>query len=186
MKRIIFSLIIMLLLTVMVAAADLDPVTRLENEIFTSLANERWDSSSKSFVHSIWDDYKQAHLNPIESGIIHSITGKIPDIEDCNQYLGNYMREPNSTRSFIEIEKDEKNRFYIKLEGHKFPAVLRNKCVIFTTGDIIYSKIPQFGEKPYCTLEMFIVIHTEGKFYCASPESTPDTWLEITKIKKSD
>ena len=181
MKNIAVLIVISLVCTSIVSAEESDPVTKLESKILKNLEDEQWNSFSKDFVFNMWNEYRQAHLYTRKSQVTRSISGKRPDISDYNEYLGTFTRDPNSTRIFIEITKNSQGHFFVNLEENKIPAALTNDCVIFTTGDIVYSKKPQFGEKPYCTLEMIMVIRTNGKFYIASQESSSDQWMEITK-----
>lgn len=72
----------------------------------------------------------------------------------------------------------------MQLEGHTIPAVQRNKTVVFTTGDVVYSSMPTLADKPYCTLEMYMVIQTGGKFFFGSPSTQADKWMPLSKVKK--
>lgn len=155
----------------------------LDAEISKSLATDKWNYASKTFVRILWEDYRKTHLNPSKETSSRSVFGKMPDVERYNDYLGAFGRGADATRAFLEITEDGNGRFHVKLEGHTIPAVQRNKTVVFTTGDVVYSSMPRLSDKPYCTLEMYMVIRTGGKFFFGSPSTPPDKWLPLSKQK---
>lgn len=163
------------------ATADkADPLAELDAKIRKNLAGDKWNEASKIFVAALWQDYRAAHTKPPEQAT-RVVFGKKPDVQGYDDYLGAYGREPAPAQPFLEVVKDEAGGFQVKLEGHTIPAVLIGNTVVFTTGDIVHSGLPSFSEKPYCTLEMFLIIRTEGKFFFGSPSSPPDKWMPLTK-----
>ena len=172
------------LVTTALAADRQDPLAELDGKITKSLASDKWNDASKAFVRALWEDYRKAHLVPAKGKSTRSIFGKMPDVEQYEDYLGTFGRGADSDRPYFEITKDESGGFNVKLEGHTIPAVQRNKTVVFTTGDVVYSSMPTLSEKPYCTLEMYMVIRTEGKFFFGSPSTPPDKWMPLSKLKK--
>ncbi|KPK76227.1 MAG: hypothetical protein AMJ79_07425 [Phycisphaerae bacterium SM23_30] len=173
----------LLLAAVVSAASRQDVVSKLESKIKGQLAEETWDYAGKTFLRVLWEDYKKAHLNPEEDvpGSGHSISGKKPQAESFDQYIGIYNRSADLDASFIEVTKSPQDRFFVALEGHNIPAVAHNKCIFFITGDVVYSTLPRLAEKPYCQLEMFMLIFTDGKYYLGSPMSSVDGWIELVK-----
>jgi len=173
----------MFLATTALAAEKQDPLAELDAKITKSLAGDKWNHASKVFVREMWKDYRKAYTLSATEESVRSIAGELPDVEQYEDYLGAFGREADSNHPFLEITEDKAGRFHVKLEGHTIPAVLKNKTVVFTTGDVVYSRKPRLAEKPYCTLELFMVIQTEGKFFIASPSASPDQWTPLSKIK---
>lgn len=174
-----------LVCTTAVQGADAgNPLSKLDEKIHRNLANEKWSPASKTFVGVLWEDFRNAYQHPAEETGTRSIFGKMPEIADYEDYLGAFGRGQDSKKPFIAIVKDEGGKFQIKLEGHTVPAVQKNKTVVFTTGDVIHSAIPTFSEKPYCTLEMYFIVRTEGQFYFGSPSTLPDQWIPLSKLKQ--
>lgn len=64
MKRIVYLTVTMILVTASLAAEKQDPLTELEAKITRSLAEDKWDYASKTFVRVLWEDYRKAHLAP--------------------------------------------------------------------------------------------------------------------------
>lgn len=162
-----------------------DPLTELESEITQSLSSERWDPAGKAFVRARWEDYRRAHLNPKSGDSTHSMFGKMPDVESYEDYVGAFARRAAARRPFVEVTRSE-GKFFVKLEGHTIPAVPHNKSIFFTTGDIVHSRLPAFGEKPYCTLEMFLIMRSDGTLYFGSPAMPPEKWMELHKMNAAE
>jgi hypothetical protein len=163
-------------------AVETDPgLSELDAKISASLARDIWDEAAKTFVRAIWKDYRDAHQSAVEDKSTHSIAGKLPEVQKYDDYLGTFSMDSDASRKSLEIMSDKAGRFYVKLEGHTIPAVLRNKTVVFTTGDVVDSCVPQLAEKRYCNLEFFVVIRTEGKLFLANPNAPPEKWTVLSK-----
>ena len=184
MKRIACLAVSIIVVTAALAAEKGPELDAVDREITQKLAHDKWDDASKAFVRALWEDFQEAHLGKPEGTSTRGIFGKMPDVEKYDDYLGAFGRGANATRPFVEITRDEDGRFFVKLERQTLPAVRRNKIIVFTTGDVIYSSMPTFGDKPYCTLEMFMIIRTDGKFFFAGPSTTPDQWAPLSKLSK--
>ena len=183
MKRMVCLAITIGLVMTALAADKQDPLAELDGKITKSLTSDKWNYASKTFVRVLWEDYRKAHLNaPMETST-GSISGKMPDVKQYEDYIGAFGRGADADHPFLEIARDEAGRFGVKLEGHTIPAVQRNKTVVFTTGDVVYSSMPTLSEKPYCTLEIYMVIRTGGKFFFGSPTMPPDKWMPLSKLK---
>lgn len=183
MNRISQTVIALCLALPVFAAADENPLSKLDSEIAASLASEKWDYASKAFVRVLWDDYRKAHLSPTGDRSARSVFGKMPEVEKYEEYIGIFGRGADASRPFLEIVQDSTGRFHVKLEGHTFPSVMRNKSIVFTTGDVVYSHMPQLASKPYCTLELFMVIRTGGSFFFAGPSTPPEKWTPLSKLE---
>lgn len=168
------------------AANDRDALSELDAKIAKGLSSDQWSDASKAFAGALWRDYKNAYMNAPQDDTTKSIFGRMPDVQNPDEYPGTYVRGKNGNRVFMSIGKAEDGRFFVDIERHRIPAVYRNRSIIFTTGDIVYSRIPMFGAKPYCTLEMFMVLRVKGKTYFASPGTPPEKWMELseTDMKK--
>jgi hypothetical protein len=184
MKRISCLTVAMVLATVALAAEHQNPFVELDAKITESLTSDKWNYASKTFVRVLWEDYRKAHLNPVKETSFRGVFGKMPDVEKFQDYLGAFGRGADATRPFLEITEDKDGRFHVELEGHTIPAVQRSKTVVFTTGDVVYSSMPTLADKPYCTLEIYMVIRTEGKFFFGSPSMPPDKWMPLSKLRK--
>lgn len=160
-----------------------DDMKELDAKIARNLASDSWNGASREFVRIVWEDYKKAHINPPKNGWIG--LGRRPDAESLDMYIGAFRSKPEGEVPVaLEISKSESGRFFVEVEGHRIPAVIVNHCIAFTTGDVVYSAVPQLANKPYCTLEMFVVILTEDKFFLASPLSPPETWRPLSKLEE--
>ena len=158
--------------------------SELDRKITAQLDGEAWHYASKTFVRVFWEDYKKAHLDPGRDTSIQSVFGTKPEAESYDEYLGSFDHGSDAEQAFLEVTKSRAGRFFVKLEGHSIPAVARNKCIVFTTGDVVYSPMPPLGGKPYCAIEVYMLLLARGKFYLATPLSSPDQWIEVSRIKK--
>ena len=105
------------LVTIALAAEKQAPLAELDGKIAEGLARDKWNDASKAFVRALWDDYRKAYLVPTKDMSTHSISGKLPDVEQYENYLGFFESGADSGRPFLEITKDESGRFNVKLEG---------------------------------------------------------------------
>jgi hypothetical protein len=174
-------MVAVLMAGVVSAADDRSALSELDAKIAKGMSSDTWNEASKAFVGALWRDYRNAHLTVGQDKTTRDVFGKMPDVQNPDDYQGCYTRGKNANRPFLSVSRAEGGRLFVDLEGHHIPAVYRNKSIIFTTGDLVYSQIPMFGAKPYCTLEMFMVLRTEGKFYCASPGTRPEKWVELSR-----
>lgn len=153
------------------AAENSDPVEQLDVKITKSLQSSKWNTASTEYIQAIWSDFKLAHIaNEQDLSRASGIAGKLPDVESYDQYIGKY-RHPGfvERRGIIEVKKSDSGRFVVKLEGHVMPAVAANRCVYFTTGDVVYSRLPELGSKPYAELEFFMIVRLDGDYVLMSP-----------------
>ncbi len=187
MKKRWFVLIMFFItLTNHVTQADMQGIfAELETRINSQLAQEHWDTASVTFVHSLWQDYINAFLNAETDDAVKSIKGKLPDVTNSGNYTGNYITILNGKERSLEISRSDAGRFFVELDGHQIPAILKNGCVIFTTGNVVNSEIPTLANKPYCRLELYIVLCTRGRFYLTLLDAPSEEWLEITKTESS-
>lgn len=159
-----------------------DSTATLDAKITQKLAHEQWDDASKAFVRVLWEDYRRAHLDPSNDGSRRSVAGKMPDVTNYDDYVGSYMRDG---RLCLQIMKDEKGRFFMGPQM-MFPAVCTNGLILWTTGDVVYSPIPQIAKKPYCELEMGMLLRVAGEFYLADIGALPKQWVKLTKADAAE
>jgi hypothetical protein len=182
MKRAVLMVGVLSMAAVGFGAEDDSPLVRLDSRITAELVSDRLHDASKAFVRVMWEDYRKAHLTPMEDGPARAVFGKMPDVQTYDEYLGTFGRGDDPSRAFLEILKDAAGRYYVKRGELTIPAVPRNKSIIFTMGDVVPSRIPQFGNKPYCTLEMFMIVRTGEEFFLGDPSTPPDKWMPLSKL----
>jgi len=169
------------------AVPEQGPFTELEIRITDNLKNAEWNSSSKTFVHALWEDYKKAHFDPTGQAITCNATFvggiELPDRKiKSDEYIGSYGRGKDAQHCFIKIFKSGDGRFFVEVEGHRIPAVARSKSIIFTTGSLETCPFPDLGSKPYCTLDLHLIFRSEGQFYLTSPGRPKGKWEPLLKI----
>lgn len=154
----------------------------LEEKISRQLKREKWSNASKAFIRALWNDYKAAHVEG-QNREVRSIYGKLPDVYEYHEYVGKYVRKVGpGDKVFLEVAKTSEGRFIVKVENHDIPAVAVNRSIAFTTGDVVYSCLPQLGKKPYAALEMFMVVRLDGKYIFLSPGERPSEKNEFIKL----
>ena len=164
--------------------ADQARLDELDKKIARKLNEENWHEASKAYIRAIWNDFKAAYIENKPERRVSSIFSRMPDVRNYDEYLGKYV-SPEGARSArsLEITKSPEGRFIVKLEGHDIPAVCVNGSILFTTGDVVYSYIPEFAEKPYAQLEFFIIVRLDKKYYFISPGLKPDIPYRLLKIE---
>lgn len=159
-----------------------DPESVLDAKIAKNLAGDRWDAASKTFVRAFWQDYKRAHRTPkADSGERKSLHGDMPDVKSYDEYVGSFSPPKRPGMKYMQITKEESGRYFIKTGRHTTPAVPRNGTMVFTTGDVVYSNLPRLAAKPYCTLEVYMIVRVKGKYYMTDLATRPSAGREIVK-----
>ena len=145
---------------------------------------DRFSKASETYVKAIWEDYKRAHKLNRQEMSARIIYGVMPDIKSYDQYVGKYRRRDDPKgRVFIEVVKTVGGRYAVKAGEHRILAVAANKCIIFTTGDVVYSPFPQLGSAPYATLETVILVRSRGKTYMVGVGEKPTEKNELLPVK---
>ncbi len=153
----------------------------LDAKISRQLAENTWNEASKTFIRALWQDYMSAHFNIIVNPLTKGTLGALPDVADPNDYLGDYRKTENEQTPFLRIGKSDAGSFFAEFRGYRVPAVVRNRSLLFTTGNIVYAGIPAMTGKPYGKLRLYVVLRTGGKFYLASPGAPVETWTELSR-----
>jgi hypothetical protein len=161
------------------AAGPADPLLELQDRIAAQLADEKWNEAGKAFVRALVQDYSSAHLSSDANGVAACSLSRSPDVASLDEYVGSYSLAWGSQNRSLRVTKSEVGRFFVDLDGRHIPAVARNRTIVFTTGDVVCSDVATVGAKPYCTLEMFTVLRTGGRFYLAALATHPETWIEM-------
>jgi hypothetical protein len=162
-----------------------DPFQELDATIAKSLERDKFSQASRDFLKVLWQEYKEAFQKNERRMDWHGGGEKAgaPDIKTYAEYVGRYARADREPAApFIEVTTDAGGRFRVKLEGHTIPAVAWNRGILFTTGNIVYSDLPDLGSKPHATMEMVVITLYEGQFVLASPQ-TP-AWRGGRRLKK--
>ena len=179
-----------LLLTTNLFAADLDNTNifrKVDDKINRELNDDKWHYFSRAFARLMWDDYKLAHENTKPALAKTRIQGKLPDIQNYDQYVGAYTRDKKKapSKAYIEVKKSGKGTFFVDLAGTSYPAIATYNSIMFTTGVVGYSPaLPQLTARPYCILKMYSIALIDGKYFLFSPDAPPSEWLEISRITK--
>ena len=85
----------------------------------------------------------------------------------------------------MKIVVSSKNRVFVVKNGRRISAVVNNKIIFFTTGELI-KKNTQFGDKPYAELELQMIYQTKtNKLVTGPTNSLFDDLLSLTKRKKT-
>jgi len=161
-------------------------IEKLAIKINGSVDRGKWSLPSREFVKSLWAEYKQAHLKNEQKLNYHG-TGKVmPKIRAYKEYVGRYEMQGERRGAFLEVFADKQGRYFVKLEGHVIPAVAWNKMILFTTSDVVYSKVPDLGAKPHATLEFFVVAQVPEGFVFSAPGEALDAGRKLVKAASTD
>ena len=183
MMRIAPLAVLAFLSTTVLGSEPNNPFAELDTKIAGQLTGDAWNDASKSYVRVLWEDYKKAHLRPPGGTLATSTGGKPQDVADANDYVGDYSKTLDGQARLMRIRKSEAGHLFVELEGHRFPAVLANEGLLFTTGDIVRSRIPTFTGKPYGELEMMTLSRKAGQFYFGPPGGSPQTSTEVFRVR---
>jgi len=123
-------------------------------------------------------DHHQSHPAAAAEHGRPAVRGHSMWITSYEEYVGNYRVGGKP----IEIVQDEARRFFVKLEGHTIPGVAVNNTIVFTTGDVVEARLPSLNLKEYASLEYFMIVREDGKFYFGSPQVRVfDDMAEMTR-----
>lgn len=200
-------------MSVVASAAEIpnDALAELDAKIERGLDRGQWAEASKAWVRALWKDLKSAHQTPgrlgngVRSGDLFSRTPavesdeeypeadfvvesdeKSPEadsiVEGDEKYLGVYSIAEGEEGAF-QVTKDDAGRFFVEFGGHTLPAVVKGRSILFTTGKVVHSDIPQLGRRPYGALEMYAIRRVNGKYQLGSFPGKGPAWKELVKRK---
>jgi hypothetical protein len=154
---------------------------KIDKKVNTNIDRKDWSPASREFVKALWAEYRQAHLKN-EQKMSYSGRGKLmPTIQSYNQYLGRYTMK-GERGAFLEVINDEQGRYFVQLEGHRIPAVAWNKMILFTTGDVVNSKLPDLGSNVHATLEFFVLARSSDDYFFSAPGEPLDAGRKLVKL----
>jgi hypothetical protein len=187
---------ILLVVATLSTIANTNPRTMTEEELFSHIdknimtklpTTDKWNAASKSYVQAVWLDFKSCHLNPSHETRFSSIFGKIADTKDYNAYVGTYSIhypiQSKSSKQPLKIYK-KGSRFFVEMQGLKLPAIARNRCIFFTSGQVVFSDLPRMGSGAHCRLVINMVMYSEGKYYLSEVSMPSSAWDTIGKISE--
>jgi len=164
----------------------------LDAKIERAMSAGRWSEASLHLLQDFYQSYKAAHERA-RWGSSRSGQGKlgISSAQSPQDYVGRYGRSrPNqaaahsqqAARPLLTISQDDQGRFFVQLEKHRIPAVPWNGAILFTSGDVVYSTLPQLGDgKPHATLELLEAFETRDGWVMVDP-AHPDRPMPLVKL----
>lgn len=160
------------------------PIGKLELKISRRLQNGNWSDVDKAYVRGLWQEFQDAWYAKARS-MNHSRRADLqPDVRGCHIYIGQYNcvrgQQKDKNDKLLEVRLDSDGRFIVTLEGHEMPAIARNGSLLFTTGDVVHSRIPTVGAKPHATLEYLLIARVGGQYYLTQPGLTMDRATKLT------
>jgi len=137
-------------------------------KIQKSLESDRWHRGSAEFVAALWKDFATAHIEKKQLLAGRSTSARaIPDIKTYDDYLGTYSRRS------LKVTRGKDGRLFVHFGPIAMPAVAAGRMILFTTGDLVYSTMPQIGDKPYATLELYCLARINGQYHVFFPHEGP-------------
>jgi len=181
MRRLAAGLLVVLA-ALTAAAEPQDALKELEGKVAKSLARATFSDPSRRFVMALWEEYRQAFVSNKRPQAYRGQADVRPDVASYDDYLGRYAAKGRSSKQpAVEVITDGARRLVVKLEGHTIPAVAWNKCILFTTGDVVYSRTPALGAKPHATLEYYVLRRVKGRYSLSSPDAPASQALPLEK-----
>jgi len=142
-------------------------IESLEAKLAKAWDSKRWSDESVALMKAVWADFKENQK--ADGGGSTSKVGNVgtPNPADIESYLGAFGAKEGAGAALLEVSKNA-GGFAVKVQGQTVPAVVWNKSILFTTGDVVESSTPSFGGKRHGAMEMFLVTSVNGKFYFLS------------------
>ena len=163
----------------------------LDAKIEKQLSSNLWHPASISFIRTQWHEFKLAYEKSGQRGDFYGARcygGFLCDavIEDIKQYAGpyNFKPEPGAEVSpgpDLQIAVSPDNRVLVIENGRRMPAVVNNKIIFYTNGDLVKERA-QLGSKPYARLELQMIYKARHFGYVTGPvDSFVDDMLRLVK-----
>jgi hypothetical protein len=190
-------LVLLMVATMLVAKsvlADGEPTTKPSTNEFSELdikirgvmTRGEWSDASLQLIREFYDSYKPAHRR-VDWGGKRTNLGKMgmSAAQTVAEYVGLYGRAAGAQGAihpWLSVVRSPEGTFFVELERHRIPAVPWNGTILFTTGDVVFSDLPQLGEgKPHATLEMFAIFKTKDGWAFVSP-AHPEYSKPLTRL----
>lgn len=153
----------------------------LTEKITRSAKSERWHPASTAFVVALWKDFAAAHTEKKELLAGRSTSARaIPDVKTYDEYLGTYgPRE-------MKVARNKDGRLFVHFGPIVMPAVAAGKMILFTTGDMVTSPMPQIGDKPYAALELYCLARIDGQYHVFFPHEGPTEKNKLTLLRNQE
>jgi hypothetical protein len=151
-------------------ASTTDPVESLEAKIEAGLKGTKWSPQTTALVRQLWTEYKRAHNDGATIYASYSAApGQERDADDYDGYVGAYQMSVDGP-AVMEVTKNERGRFFVKMDSHVIPAVPAAQAILITTGDVIQApSLPHFVRPKHASLEYFEIVQVDGEIYFSSP-----------------
>lgn len=163
----------------------------LDAKIEEQLTRDLWHPASTLFIRTQWAEYQQAHKKPGQRGDFHGaicyggfLCG--PEIEEIKQYAGDYNFKSDTELPpgpHLQIVISPNNRVFVIEDGLRMPAVVNNKIIFFTNGELIKQNA-QLGSKPYARLDLRMIYQARHFGLVTGPtDSFVDDMLRLVKVE---
>lgn len=157
---------------------DNKSIARIAGKIEKALKSDRWHQGSTDFAATIWKDFAHAHVEKAAVPAEHRIAGHEIDIKSYDEYLGTYGKQK------LTVVREKNNRFFVQLGQEIMPAVAIRGMILVATGDLATSLMPQLGDKPYATLEIYCLARVKGEYYLFHAHEKPTEFHRIKRLTK--
>jgi hypothetical protein len=143
-------------------------IDSLDTKLNKQWDSGKWSDASVGMMKAIWNGIKaknekgQAAKEAAQVGSLG-----IPNPDDLGVYVGQFGLKNAPQRELLEVTQAD-GKFSVKLQGHTIPAIIWNKSILFTTGDVVQSPTPALGGKPHGALELMAISSINGKYYFVS------------------
>lgn len=148
------------------AKSSIVTIESLEAKLETRWKSGQWSDESVALMKVVWEDFKKSRNKVGEAKGTRSMANLgTPHPKDMEAYVGQFAaKEGRREGELLEISKHD-GSFVVKVQGQELPATIWNKCILFTTGDVVVAQQPSFGGKSHGTLEFLVVCCVNEKFY---------------------
>ena len=194
MKHFLIPYVLLFGGNIAIAQEDGSNFSSLNTMIDKQLSSGSWHPASIALIRTQWTEFQRAHLKPGQRGNFsgarfHCGLLVAPKIETIKDYAGAYyftnFKGDLTGPPHLKIVVSPRNRVFVIENGRRLPAVVNNKIIFFTTGELT-KKNAQFGNKPYAELELKMIYQTENNKFVTGPTASPfDDLLSLTKRNTS-
>ena len=156
-------------------------IEALDKKIIKYLTIRQPSAIEKSLIQLQWNNYKELHNNyksniNIKKGFFDDET---PTIKKYSEYVGHYIGNTGNRKINLEVVFDKS--FFVRLENKLIPAINYQGVILFTTGDVLDSSLLVLQEKNILTLELYVIMKVEEKYFFFLVDAKKEKWLNIGK-----
>ena len=149
-----------------------DVFAPLETKIEAQFKKGDLHPASVAAIRAQWADFKKAHATPINQGEFRGamfacgLSRPSVDVKSVAEYSGAYIFQsladrPDSPGPHLSIEVSQENRVFVLRGSRRIPAVVNNKIIFFTDGELLREKA-QFGQKSFASLNIEMIYRAKG------------------------